>query len=47
MTYLRSVKRWCRYWAKISSTDQCHGIQLNLVMTIKYLIIRGMVLPCF
>ena len=42
MTYLPicPVKRWCRYCAKISDTDQCHGIQLNLVMTIKYLIIR-------
>lgn len=42
MTYLPicSVERWCRYCAKVSSTDQCHGIQLNLVVTIKYLIIR-------
>ena len=42
MTYLPicPVKRWCRYCAKISDTDQCHGIQLNLVMTINYLIIR-------
>ena len=47
MTYLPicSVKRWCRYCAKISNTDQCHSVQLNLVMTIKYLIIRWSGLP--
>ena len=49
MTYLPicPVKRWCRYCAKISDTDQCHGIQLNLVMTIKYLIIRWSGLTLF